>query len=117
MIWIQRRSGDCMLPTFVRPFELTLFPANNTHSTAMDAQIEQPMAQALVICDQIIEEAGTHKKSLIGIFNSIFASTFPIQYSKMCVYASLTNGRGRVKMELRGVHVADEDSDDKEFLS
>ena len=84
---------------------------------AMDEQSEQPMAQALVICDQIIEEAGTQKKSLIGIFNNIFASTFPVQHPKMCIYASLTNGRGRVKIELRGVRVGDEGSDDKQFLS
>jgi hypothetical protein len=83
----------------------------------MDAQTEQPMAQALVICDQIIEEARTQKKSLIGIFNNVYASTFPVQHPKMCVYASLTNGRGRVKIELRGVRVGDEGSDDKQILS
>jgi hypothetical protein len=83
----------------------------------MDPQTEQPMAQALVICDQIIEEAGTRKKSLVGVFNSIFASTFPVQHPKMCVYTSLTNGRGRLKIELRGVRVGEQGSEDKQFLS
>jgi hypothetical protein len=83
----------------------------------MDAKTEQPIAQALVICDQIIEEAGTQKKSLIGIFNNIFSTTFPVQHPTMCVYASLTNGRGRMQIELRGVRVGDAGSDDKRILS
>src|SRR6266436_5278754 len=83
----------------------------------MDIRTEQPMAQALVICDQIIEEDRTQKKSLMGIFNIIWAATFPVQHPKMCVYASLTNGRGRMKMELRCIRVGDERSDDKQILS
>jgi hypothetical protein len=63
------------------------------------------MAQALIICDQMIEEAKTGKKSLIGIFNNIFSATFPAQHPKMCVYASLTNGRGPGSVELRCVNV------------
>ena len=83
----------------------------------MDVETEQPIAQALVICDQIIEEAGTQKKSLIGIFNNVYAATFPIQHPKMCVYASLTNGRGKMQIELRGVRVGDAGSEEKRILS
>lgn len=75
------------------------------------------MAQALVICDQILEEAGTHKKSLLGIFNNLYATAFPVQHPKMCVYASLTNGNGRMNLELRGVRVGDAGAEDKQFLS
>jgi hypothetical protein len=80
---------------------------------ANQSQGEQPMAQALVICDSIIDDIGTRKKSLIGIFSVINAAVFPVQHPSMTVYASLTNGRGEVPVVLRCVRV----EDDHEVLS
>jgi hypothetical protein len=39
---------------------------------------EKPIGEALILCDQIITEAITNKKSLIGIFNFIAAPQFPL---------------------------------------
>jgi hypothetical protein len=75
---------------------------------AADNQSEQPMAQALVICDSVIDDVLTRKKSLIGIFSVIRAASFPVQHPNMSVYASLTNGRGEVQVTLRCVRVADD---------
>ena len=69
---------------------------------------EKPIAEALILCDEIITEAGTNKKSLIGTFNSIVSSNFPMQHAKICVYAAMTNGQGEMKGELRCVRVDDQ---------
>ena len=69
---------------------------------------ERPIAEALIICDEIINEAGTNKKSLIGTFNNIVSSEFPMQHPKICVYAAMTNGQGEMGGELRCVRVDDQ---------
>ncbi len=69
---------------------------------------ERPIAEALIICDEIINEAGTNKKSLIGTFNGIVSDHFPMQHPKICVYAAMTNGRGEMSGELRCLRVEDQ---------
>ena len=64
---------------------------------------ERPLVLALVLCDQIITEHGTMKKSLIGAFNSITVESLPHTYPRMCVYAALTNGQGQATAALRYV--------------
>jgi hypothetical protein len=68
---------------------------------------EKPIAESLVICDHIITEAGTNKKSLIGIFNSLASTNFPVQHPKLCVYAAMSNGRGEMVVDLRCVRMKD----------
>jgi hypothetical protein len=63
-----------------------------------------PVGLAIVICDLIIEDKHTHKKSLIGIFNQIGALQFPCRHPRMAVYVSLTEGRGQYDVRLRIVH-------------
>ena len=69
---------------------------------------EKPIAEALILCDEIITEAGTNKQSLIGTFNSIVSGNFPMQHAKICVYAAMTNGQGEMTGELRCVRVDDQ---------
>ena len=38
----------------------------------------------------------------------IRARSFPVQHPKMCVYASMTNGRGQVHTTLRCVRIIDD---------
>ena len=63
--------------------------------------MEEPKALALIICDEIIDDKRTHKKSLIGIFNSIVANNFPFRHRKMNVFISLTNCYGVHKVILQ----------------
>jgi hypothetical protein len=63
-----------------------------------------PIGLAIVICDQIIEDKLTGKKSLIGIFNQIGAQNFPCRHPQVCVFVSLTDGRGQCGARLRIVH-------------
>ncbi|HUI08043.1 MAG TPA: hypothetical protein VL486_13675 [Verrucomicrobiae bacterium] len=63
-----------------------------------------PTGLAIVICDQIIEDKFTGKKSLIGIFNQIGTQTFPCRHPQLCVFVSLTEGRGQCAARLRIIH-------------
>lgn len=90
-------------------FKLTDAVRLATYPTVAESkQSEQPMAQALLVCDHIIVEQGTNKKSLIGIFNTIASANFPMTHTRMSVFASLTNGRGSLPAMLRFVRVSDE---------
>jgi hypothetical protein len=67
----------------------------------------RPAVKAILICDQIIHELGTNKKSLIGIFQDIHADSFPLRYPKIAVYVNLTDAHGNYVLELRLVSGAD----------
>jgi len=62
----------------------------------------KPVVNAMLICDKIITEVGTNKKSLIGIFENISAYKFPCVHHFLSVYIKLTDARGdyRFKLEL-----------------
>jgi hypothetical protein len=64
-----------------------------------------PILLALVLCDTIIREEGTHKFSLIGTFNTIGAGTFPCVQPSISVYFALTDGRGKVPCVLRVIEL------------
>ncbi|MBU0683581.1 MAG: hypothetical protein ABIH85_04605 [Candidatus Omnitrophota bacterium] len=61
---------------------------------------QKPIVNAMLICDRIITEAGTNKKSLIGIFENISAYKFPCVHHFLAVYIKLTDARGEYKFRL-----------------
>ena len=65
-----------------------------------------PLGLAIIVCDQIIEDKLTHKKSLIGIFNQIASTNFPCRHPRVCIFVSLTEGRGGYTARLRLSHDA-----------
>jgi len=71
------------------------------------AQQATPSGLAIVVCDQVIEDKLTNKKSLIGIFNSIAHPSYPCRHPGLCVFVSLTEGRGNYQARLRIVHEED----------
>ena len=70
----------------------------------MSASSPAPVGLAIVVCDQIIEDKLTNKKSIIGIFNQIAAGQFPCRHPRMAVFVSLTEGRGTCTARLRIAH-------------
>ena len=62
--------------------------------------VEAPLGLALVVCDTLIEDKRSGKKSLIGLFDQIFTSSFPCVHQGMDVYISVTGGRGEAACEL-----------------
>lgn len=59
-----------------------------------------PKLNAMLICDQIIVEAGTGKKSLIGIFENIGVSKFPCIHYLLNVYVKFTDAEGLYQFKL-----------------
>ena len=59
-----------------------------------------PKPLAIVICDTIIDDRSTSKKTLVGTFNQIGASALPCQHGEFHVYAALTDGHGSYASKL-----------------
>lgn len=58
-----------------------------------------PSIIALVVCDNIYVEQGG-KTALVGLFNSISASTFPAMHSRLAIFVSLTGVRPKTTAKL-----------------
>jgi hypothetical protein len=66
-----------------------------------------PALVSLLICDQVIDDKLSNKKSAIGIFNAIVVPQTPAMIHHMAILASLTELSGRVELELRLVRDSD----------
>lgn len=68
---------------------------------------QQPDVLSLLVCDQILIDRLTGKTSLIGMFSNIAAPNFPVRHPQLCVFASMTDGRGKVPVEIAIVDAED----------
>ncbi len=68
----------------------------------------RPRALAFIICDTVIDDKATNKKSLIGMFNNLYSAEFPCRHSALNVFISLTEGHGEYQCSL--VCVKDDES-------
>ena len=75
----------------------------------MDEQesVAVPTLVSLLVCDQVVDDKLTGKKSAIGIFNTILVPKVPTAIHQMAILASLTEIAGRVELEMRLVRDAD----------
>ena len=64
-----------------------------------------PSIQAFLVCDSVIEDSLTKKKSLIGIFTHLQAVTFPFQHHQLGLYFCLTDAEGTYHLEIDLVYV------------
>jgi len=69
--------------------------------------IALPTLVSLLICDQVIDDKITNKKSVIGLFNAVLVPKVPATIHQLVVLASLTEIETRVELELRLVRDAD----------
>ena len=58
------------------------------------------MGLALILCDTIIEDCFTGKKSLIGLFSQIHAPKLPCIHPSMMLLVSVTGGQGTYPCEV-----------------
>ena len=63
-------------------------------------RLPEPTVLAFIICDTIIDDKLTNKKSLIGLFSNINATTFPFTLPVINVFVSLTGGHGEYQCSL-----------------
>jgi hypothetical protein len=62
--------------------------------------IHTPSVQAFLVCDQVIEDSQTKKKSLIGLFTHLQAAAFPFQHNQMGLYFCLTDAEGTYHFDI-----------------
>jgi hypothetical protein len=72
-----------------------------------------PTLVSFLICDQVIDDKLSNKKSAIGIFNTILVPKVPAVIHQMAILASVTEIAGRAELEIRMVR----DSDDLVLFS
>lgn len=49
-----------------------------------------PVVQAIVLCDQVIQDAVSGKKSLIGMFDVLFARKYPATHPSCFLFAKIS---------------------------
>lgn len=70
----------------------------------MAAYSELPVGLSLIVCDTIIEDKLTSKKSLIGLFGRINVRSLPVVHPSMSLLITLTGGNGTYPMEVQCTH-------------
>lgn len=71
----------------------------------------QPNCVSLIICETVIEDARSRNKSLINMFNGILAPRLPARHDRLCAFAAITGGRGKVNVVLRLCYDKDYEKD------
>ncbi len=66
-----------------------------------------PVVVSLLVCDQVIDDRLSNKKSAIGIFNMILVPKVPTVIQQLAILASLTEFDGQADVELRLVRDSD----------
>lgn len=67
--------------------------------------VPNPSIQAFLVCDCVIEDSLTGKKSLIGLFTHLQAVTFPFQHQQLGLYFCMTDAEGTYHFEIDLVYI------------
>lgn len=71
---------------------------------------QTPKTNAIVICDYALQEGGTGKWSLIGLFSQIHTAKFPVVHNQLCVYLNFTDAEGHYAFRLELVDLDNENA-------
>lgn len=69
------------------------------------SELVKPSIQALLVCDTVIEDIMTRKKSLIGLFTHLQAHAFPFQHPQLGLYFCLTDAQGTYQFDMTLVYL------------
>lgn len=64
-----------------------------------------PYPLAILLCDQIIVDERSKKKTLVGVFDLIYARGFPIIHRPLSVYVRLTDAEGQYQFRMDYVQI------------
>ena len=70
----------------------------------------KPILKAMLLCDMTIVEEGSHKRTLIGLFDRIKSREFPTMHPSMSVYVQFREIEGTFDFALELFDVDDEKS-------
>lgn len=66
-----------------------------------------PLPLALVVCDHIWRDPYSGKVNVLGTFNAVASTTFPLVQPVLSIYVALTDGQGQMDVQLRLIDVDD----------
>lgn len=72
-----------------------------------------PIAKAVYLSDDVVQDRQSRKLHVVGIFNAIRPpgqQTYPYQPRQICVFAQLTGGLGEVSVHVEIVEAATEEA-------
>lgn len=67
-----------------------------------------PVSIAFLICDQVIVDRDSNKKTIVGVFDRINVRQFPTMYAPLSLYARVIDAEGEYDVRIDYVKVADE---------
>ena len=70
----------------------------------MNEQLPLPVTGSILLADQIIVEAETAKKTLVGVYSNIFTAKVPAR-RHLSIYAELTDVQGAYDLRLELVQL------------
>lgn len=66
----------------------------------MPTSLPDPVCLSVILCDQVIEDKRTSKKSLIGVFNEVLVTNVPAKHDCMFLFVTLTNCLGNHEINI-----------------
>ncbi len=69
----------------------------------MSSATQKPIVLAMMLCQQFYRDSGSGNLSLLGCFNHIGSSVFPVRHPDLGVYLAITDCAGPVAMTVRVV--------------
>lgn len=97
--WVRLAGGDGV------PAQPVCNPP--ARQTPEEGVTQSPTVVSMLICDQVIDDKITNKKSAVGIFNIIMVPRVPTTVSQMAVMISMTEIGGPTEIELRLIQDTD----------
>jgi hypothetical protein len=64
-----------------------------------------PYPLAILLCDQIIVDERSKKKTLVGVFDTVYAKQFPATHRRLSVYVRLTDAEGQYQLRMDYVQI------------
>lgn len=74
----------------------------------MNEEALPPVPLACLICDQVLTDENTKKKSLIGVFDHIWVGEFPTQHGPIALYARFYDAQGDYDVRVEYLKVDDQ---------
>ena len=68
-----------------------------------------PMKTAILLCDKVIVEHNTNKKSLIGCFTNVSGPEFPFTLDAFTIFLTLIGGHGKNSCRVEVKHMTKDD--------
>jgi len=69
-----------------------------------------PTLLAFIVCDTVIQDAATQKRTLVGVFDRVNSPAVPFVLNSVGLYAKMVEGSGAYKLRVRLVNLTKDES-------